>query len=266
MPWRHLWIAPYLEAWSWEEQCTMGSDGIKQRQLFGNHSRLWTIKPIVNKISTLTGGPFVLVQMTYVCSWAVVEHSTRAWAGKSTKNKLQTTREDNYCAPFDSKIHQERLMWKRNHDDDDGDMLEWVRGDNRLGAGDHYVPHFPVNKRASHLRAHYTAHTLTHAHSQYTQKCPQAIHYHTHTSLFTAMHTIHLLKMAVTHTHITKRSHTHKHTHTFIYTRAFRNTLSLIHKHIVGVTTLRTHSVSVTHSQHQGGRIWKPFGESKTGH
>ena len=145
-------------------------------------------------------------------------------------------------------------------------MLEWVRGDNRLGAGDHYVPHFPVNKRASHLRAHYTPHTLTHAHSQYTQKCPQAIHYHTHTSLFTAMYTIHLLKMAVTHTHITKRSHTHKHTHTFIYTRAFRNTLSLIHKHIVGVTTLRTHSVSVTHSQHQGGRIWKPFGESKTGH
>ena len=35
-------------------------------------------------------------------------------------------------------------------------MLEWVRGDNRLGAGDHYVPHFPVNKRASHPPTLYT--------------------------------------------------------------------------------------------------------------
>ena len=53
------------------------------------------------------------------------------------------------------------------------------------------------------------------------------------------------------------QTHTHNKTltHTFIYTRAFRDTVSLIHKHAVGVTTLRTHSVSVTHSQHQGGRI-----------
>ena len=26
------------------------------------------------------------------------------------EKKLQATREDNYCAPFDSKIHQKRLM------------------------------------------------------------------------------------------------------------------------------------------------------------
>ena len=104
IPWRHLWTAPYLKAWFWEEQCTMGSDGIKQRQLFGNQSRLCTIKPIVNKISTLTGGPIVLVQMTYVCSWAVVKHSTSAWAGKSTKNKLQATREANIAHLLNLKI------------------------------------------------------------------------------------------------------------------------------------------------------------------
>ena len=220
MPWRHLCIAPYLEAWSWEEQCTMGSDGNKQRQLFGNHSRLWTIKPIVNKISTLTEGPFVLVQMTYVCSWAVVKHSTWAWAGKSTKNKLQATREDNYCAPFDSKNHQKRLMWKRNHDDDDGDMLEWVRGDNRLGAGDHYVPHFPVNKRASHLRAHYTPRTLTRAHSQYTQKCPQAIHYHTHTTFHSNVQNTLAQNDSQTHTHNKTLTHTHSYIHVHLETQS----------------------------------------------
>ena len=173
------------------------------------------------------------------------------------EKKLQATREDNYCAPFDSKNHQKRLMWKRNHDDDDGDMLEWVRGDNRLGAGDHYVPHFPVNKRASHLRAHYTPRTLTRAHSQYTQKCPQAIHYHTHTPLFTAMYRTHSLKMTVKHTHTTRRSHTHIHIYTCIQRHSLTHTQTCSWRHNTPNTLSECHSLSASGWQNLTAFRWE---------
>ena len=53
--------------------------------------------------------------------------------------------------PFLKMIPNEKKL-KREAEDDDAEMVGWVREDNRLGAGDHYVPHFPVNKRASHRR------------------------------------------------------------------------------------------------------------------
>ena len=60
---------------------------------------------------------------------------------------------------------------------------------------------------------------------------------HTHLTFHSNVHNT--LAQNDSHTHTQQNAYTHKHTHTFIYTRAFRDTLSLIHKQAVGVTTLR---------------------------
>ena len=64
--------------------------------------------------------------------------------------------------PHAEAIFQNEKKLKRETDDD-AEIFGWVREDDRLGAEDHYLPHFPVKKRASHR--------LNTLHSTHTDAC-----------------------------------------------------------------------------------------------